>query len=131
MQLISIIDDYFILTRLFIVLFAIIPVLSKVQNHFAITLDEYQQVENPNTSYQSQMRLPQKETVVNMGGLNDLDGIGNYLNIYGSKLLLDSITTTFNGEHAVVLRREDRRDFYNLFCHYKCQTNPLTPIQEK
>lgn len=85
------------------------------QGQFLLVFDDYQVVEDPNTSLQNQMRFPISSSVVVMGGLNDLDGMGNYFNVFGSKLLIDSKKPINNGEHALVLRREDGRNFYDLF----------------
>lgn len=96
------------------------------QDQFLLVFDDYQVVEDPNTSLQNQMRFPTMTSVVVMGGLNDLDGMGNYFNVFGSKLLIDSQKPIRNGEQALVLRREDGRNFYDLFPTLNAKLIPVT-----
>lgn len=55
------------------------------------------------------------EVVAVMGGLNDWDGMNNYLNIYGSKLIIQERDIASNGVIRIVLRREDGENFYGLY----------------
>lgn len=96
------------------------------QSQFLLVFDDYQLVEDPDTSLQNQMRFPIMSSVVVMGGLNDLDGMGNYFNVFGSKLLIDSKKPIKNGEHALILRREDGRNFYDLFPTLSAKLIPVT-----
>lgn len=111
-----------------IVVFALCSFLTQAQEQFILSFDKFQEVENSSTALKSQISFPIEDSVIVMGGLNDLDGMGNYLNIYGSKLLVDSKKLTSNGQHALILRREDGKDFYNLFPTLSAK---LTPIAQK
>lgn len=93
----------------------LVSYLGYSQSQFLLVFDDYQVVEDPNTSLQNQMRFPIMSSVVVMGGLNDLDGMGNYFNVFGSKLLVDSKKPIQNGQQALILRREDGRNFFDLF----------------
>lgn len=111
-----------------IVVFTLCSFLTQAQEQFILSFDKFQEVENSSTTLKSQISFPIEDSVIVMGGLNDLDGMGNYLNIYGSKLLVDSKKLTSNGQHALILRREDGKDFYNLFPTLSAK---LTPIAKK
>ncbi|MGB5821855.1 MAG: hypothetical protein WBG90_20395 [Saonia sp.] len=106
-------------------LLLIIPFFVQSQQMFRLQLDSYQQNETSFGTMDKQLSLPVKNSVVVLGGLNDLDGIGNYLNIYGSKLIVDSSDVNSDGIRQMVLRREDGRDFFNLFPTIKAKLIPM------
>ena len=116
--------------RRLLVIFIIIPLLGQAQEQFLVSIDEYQVVEDSNTSIKSQFRFPFNDMVLTMGGLIDLDGMGNYFNVYGSKLLVEQISVTSNGIQAITLRREDGKNFYNLFPTLNAKLIPLTNPKE-
>jgi hypothetical protein len=66
-----------------------------------------------------------------VGGLNDLDGMGNYLNVYGSKLIIDSLDITSDGTQSVVLRREDGNNFFNLYSTMRAKLTPVRNLESK
>lgn len=109
-------------------IFTIATTVVFAQEQFVLSFDKFQTVENSGTSLQSQMSFPMEDSIVVLGGLNDLDGMGNYLNVYGSKLMIDSMISTPTGGHALVLRREDGKDFYNL---YPTISAKLIPLQQE
>jgi len=119
-----------IMKRCLLILFTIIPLLGQAQEQFLLSIDEYQVVEDSNTLVNSQFRFPINDMVLIMGGLNDLDGLGNYFNVYGNKLLVEQMSISFNGVHAITLRREDGQNFYNLFPTLKAKLIPLTNTKE-
>lgn len=62
------------------------------------------------------------ETIVAvMGGLNDWDGMNNYFNVYGSKVLIESKDIAYNGIINITLRREDGRNFYGIYPTIRAQ----------
>lgn len=109
-----------------ITLLAIAPFLGHAQEQFILSLDEFQVVEDPSTPLQGQIRFPMSEKVIVIGGLDNLDGIGNYLNVFGSKLIVDRRKMTSEGIHTITLRREDGRNFFNLFSTLRGKLIPLT-----
>ena len=94
---------------------AILPFLGQSQELYKVFLDSYQPIANGNSSSGHHVKFPSGEANIVMGGLNDLDGMGNYFNLYGSKLIIDSLDTQTDGTKKVVLRREDGQDIYGLF----------------
>lgn len=73
----------------------------------------------------NEITLPVKGATVIMGGLNNLDGMGNYLNVYGSKLIIDSLDIATDGTQNVVLRREDGNNFFNIYPTMKATLTPV------
>jgi len=112
--------------RCLFVLFTIIPLLGQAQEQFLLSIDECQMVEDANTSKKSQFRFSLNDMVLTMGGLNDLDGMGNYFNVYGGKLLVEQMSLTSNGVQDIILRREDGQIFYSLFPTLNAKLIPLT-----
>lgn len=65
---------------------------------------------------------PKGETIVAvMGGLNNWDGMNNYFNVYGSKVIIQSREVAYNGIINITLRREDGRNFYGLYPTIRAQ----------
>lgn len=88
-------------------------------------LDDYQKIETSYASTTHEIQLPAEEVMAIMGGLNDWDGMNNYFNIFGSKLIVERMDVNSDGSKQLTLRREDGRDFYNLF---QTITAKLIPI---
>ncbi|WP_282162042.1 hypothetical protein [Ulvibacterium marinum] len=88
-------------------------------------LDDYQKIETSYASTTHEIQLPAEEVMAIMGGLNDWDGMNNYFNIFGSKLIVERMDVNSDGSKQFTLRREDGRDFYNLF---QTITAKLIPI---
>ena len=63
-----------------------------------------------------------------MGGLNDWDGMNNYFNLFGSKLIIDSTDRSSDGIQKVVLRREDGRNFFDLFPTVSAKLIPIIGV---
>lgn len=108
-----------------IILFAITPLLGHAQGKILMSFDDFQIVENPSTSIQKQLCFPVRNSVLVMGGLNDLDGMNSYFNIFGSKLIIDSRKITSNGEHTLVLSREGGRNLNDLFSTLSVKLIPI------
>ncbi len=84
-------------------------------------------VEEPESSY-GEMRplveLGNHKVVAVMGGLNDWDGMNNYFNIYGSKVIVQSRDISSNGIITLTLRREDGDNFFGQYPTLKADIIP-------
>ncbi|QLG45661.1 hypothetical protein [Costertonia aggregata] len=106
-----------------IIILLVLPFIGTSQELYTVQMDVYQTLQTPAAG--NKIRLPMNNTTIVMGGLNDLDGLGNYFNIYGSKLIVDSLDTGTDGIKRVVLRREDGRNFLDLFPTITAKLIPL------
>ncbi|WP_273568291.1 hypothetical protein [Maribacter halichondriae] len=70
-------------TLLFMV-FASICFSTDAQELFQLRLNDYQYVENNDGTMNSQLKLPNGNATIIMGGLNDWDGMNNYFNLFGA-----------------------------------------------
>jgi hypothetical protein len=113
---------------LFITL-VIIPFLVFSQEQYKIIFDEFQIVEDSSTSLNYQIKFPQTDKVVVMGGLNDLDGMNNYFNIFGGKLIVNQQGMNSDGSQSLILRKEDGSNFFDLFPTLRAKLIPLTSIE--
>lgn len=111
-------------TFLFLV-FAGILFSMNAQTMFQLKFDEYQYMDRNIGVMGGQMKLPNGNAMVIMGGLNDLDGMNNYFNLFGGKLIIDSLDMGLDGTQKIVLRREDGQDFYNLFPTISARLIPI------
>lgn len=109
--------------------FASICFSMDAQELFRLRLNDYQYVENNDGTIKSQLKLPNGNATVIMGGLNDWDGMNNYFNLFGSKLIVDSLDMGSDGIQNVVLRREDGRDFFDLFPTVRAKLIPIVHPQ--
>lgn len=116
---------------LLFITFVIISFWVHSQEQYKISFDDYQIVEDSSTSLKSQMKFPFKDTIVVMGGLNDLDGMNNYFNIFGSKLIVQQQGMNLDNSHSLILRREDGRNFYDLFPTLSAKLTPLTSTENE
>ncbi|MGB3151013.1 MAG: hypothetical protein WBB27_10145 [Maribacter sp.] len=71
-----------------------------------------------------------KEIITVMGGLNDLDGMNNYFNIYGSKLIIQQKDISSNGVVKLILRREDGNNFYGQYPTLEAEIRPYQGSDE-
>ena len=99
--------------------------MGSAQQTGLLVLDDYQKIETSYASTIHEIQLPAEEVMAIMGGLNDWDGMNNYFNIFGSKLIVERMDINSDGSKQLTLRREDGRDFYNLF---QTITAKLIPI---
>jgi hypothetical protein len=81
----------------------------------AFVIEGFQKMEtaSPMTNYE--INLPVKQVVAIMGGLKDWDGMNDYFNFFGSKLIIESSDIGLDGITYLVLRREDGLNFFDLF----------------
>ncbi|WP_425234765.1 hypothetical protein [Ulvibacterium sp.] len=99
--------------------------IGSAQQTGLLVLDDYQKIETSYASTIHEIQLPAEEVMAIMGGLDDWDGMNNYFNIFGSKLIVERMDLNSDGSKQLTLRREDGRDFYNLF---QTITAKLVPI---
>lgn len=111
---------------LFFVFIFVNSIIVTGQEQYRLSLDTYQEMENNSSAMKNHVSLPFANQIVVMGGLNDLDGMGNYFNVYGSKLIVDRLDYAENGIKYVVLRREDGRNFYEIYPTLRAKLIPLT-----
>jgi len=71
------------------------------------------------------VKFPHNNLTLVMGGLNDWDGMNNYFNIFGSKLIVDSSDRGRDGIQNIVLRREDGRNLFELFPTLRAKLIPF------
>ena len=84
-------------------------------------------VEEPETSYgeiRPLIEFRNQKVVAIMGGLNDWDGMNNYFNIYGSKVIVQSRDISSNGIIYLVLRREDGDNFFGQYPTLRAEVIP-------
>lgn len=115
-------------TKLYILLIGIVApfFLGSAQQTGLLILDEYQKIETSFASTTHEIKLPAEEVMAIMGGLNDWDGMNNYFNIFGSKLIVERMDVNNDGSRQLTLRREDGRDFFNLFQTITAKLVPIT-----
>ncbi len=107
---------------LLIVLF---PIVCAAQELYHISFEQNQTTIHTPQINTNEIVFPVNGSTVIMGGLNNLDGMGNYLNVYGSKLIVDSLDIAMDGTQHVVLRREDGNNFFNLYPTMKAKLTPV------
>jgi len=117
--------------KIIILLFTVtITFLGHSQAAHMLELNTGQTLESEKSFAGNILNLPANRNIVVFGGLNELDGLGAYLDVYGSKLLIDRYDIAPNGTKKITLRREDGRDFYGLYPTLVARLTPLS-IQEK
>ena len=113
--------------NLFFAAFAVFSFFGQSQELFRIEFDGYQPISNRNGIPGGQAKLPIQGSIIVLGGMNELDGMGHYFfDSYGSKLIVDSLDISFDGTRNIVFRREDGRDFFDLFPTVRAKLVPLT-----
>lgn len=111
--------------HIYVLLFLITPSLCMAQELYHISFEQNQTTLHTSQTNESEISLPAKGSTIIMGGLNNLDGMGNYLNVFGSKLIVDSLDIAMDGTQNVVLRREDGNNFFNLYPTMKAKLTPV------
>lgn len=107
------------------------PFLGEAQELFHLSLEHRQSSIYSSWDDFNETSFPLNESTIIVGGLNDLDGFGNYFNIYGSKLIIDSLDIASDGTQSVVLRREDGGNFFNLYPTIKAKLTPVRYLRNK
>ena len=109
------------------IIIAILPFFGQSQEMFRIEFDGYQSITNRNGVPGGQAKLPAQGSTIVLGGMNELDGLGYYFfDGYGSKLIIDSLDIAPDGTRSIVFRREDGRDFFDLFPTVRAKLIPLS-----
>ncbi len=85
-----------------------------------------QQVEILSGASGPSVNVPVLNGIVIIDGTYDSEGLGRSIVFNGSRLSIDSMTMGLDGWRYVVLRREDGRDFYNLFPTLQARMIPAT-----
>ncbi len=114
-----------------LILISLTPFFGQSQEAYRISLDSYQVLEDGRAFFGNQLKLPMTTGTIILGGLNELDGMGSYFNVYGTKLVVDSLDLSFDGTKQVVFRREDGRNFYNLFPTLRAKLIPISLVENK
>jgi hypothetical protein len=107
------------------------PIIVGAQELFYLTFEQNQTPINTTLIDTNEISLAVKGSTIIVGGLNDLDGMGNYFNVYGSKLIIDSLDITSDGTQSVVLRREDGNNFFNLYSTMRAKLTPVRNLESK
>jgi hypothetical protein len=118
-------------TSILYILLLFTPFLVGAQGLYHLTFEQNQTPINNNLVDTNEIRLSGKGSTIIVGGLNDLDGMGNYLNVYGSKLIVDSLDIASDGTKNVVLRREDGNNFFNLYATMRAKLTPVRNLESK
>ena len=114
---------YYFLILVFSIIFS-----ARSQDIYRLTFDNFQQTDNYSGSELTQVKFPNDGFMVVMGGLNDWDGLNNYFNIFGAKLIVDSVYKGKGGIQNIVLRREDGLNFFNLFPTLRVTLTPSSQV---
>lgn len=112
--------------KLLLIILILFPLIGEAQELFQLSFEHRQTSSYSPWTETNETSFPTTNSTIIVGGLNDLDGIGNYLNIFGSKLIVDSLDIASDGTQNVVLRREDGGSFFNL---YPTINAKLTPVR--
>lgn len=107
------------------------PLVTNAQGLYHISFEQNQTQTNATSINTHEIGLPVKGSAVIVGGLNDLDGMGNYLNVFGSKLIVDSLDIASDGTQNVVLRREDGNNFFNLYPSLRAKLIPVQNLENQ
>ena len=96
-----------------LIIIVITPLSAIGQELFFIHFEDNEIKRIPTTIRNERRNSISKETTVVIGGLNNLDGRGNYINVFGTKFIIDSLDMNSDGTRHAVLRREDGVNFFN------------------
>ncbi len=96
------------------------------QQVYYLEIEPNQKIEVPGGTDGTRINYKNRSGVVVLGGIQNRDGIGMFIEANGNKLVIDRMTPMMDGTREVVLRREDGRLFYNLFTTIKGRLRPMT-----
>ena len=118
---------------LIVVLFITLEASSQDARLFYLEIEPNQQVEMLSGAPGSSVNVPVRSGVVLLDGAHDSEGLGQAIVFNGSRLIIDSSSIGEGGWRYVVLRREDGRNFYDMFPTLKARMIPTTqrPAPEK
>ena len=97
---------------------------------FYLEIEPDQQVERVSGAPGSNISVPVKSGIVVLDGAYDSEGLGQAIVFNGSRLIIDSMSMGQDGWRYIVLRREDGRNFYDMFPTLKARMIPTTQRPE-
>lgn len=98
------------------------------QDLYQLEFDSYQDVQEYEGAPPTLVKFPYDSLTLVMGGLNDWDGMNNYFNVFGSKLIISSSARGKAGIQNIVLMREDGNNILNIFPKLKARLTPLSQV---
>ena len=100
---------------------------------FYLEIEPDQQVERVSGAPGSKLSVPVKSGIVVLDGAYDSEGLGQAIVFNGSRLIIDSMSMGQDGWRYIVLRREDGRNFYDMFPTLNARMIPTTqrPVPEE
>ena len=97
---------------------------------FYLEIEPDQQVERVSGAPGSNVSVPVRSGIVVLDGAYDSEGLGQAIVFNGARLIIDSMSMGLDGWRYVVLRREDGRNFYDMFPTLKARMIPTTQRPE-
>ena len=97
---------------------------------FYLEIEPDQQVDRVSGAPGSNISVSVKSGIVLLDGAYDSEGLGQAIVFNGSRLIIDSMSMGQDGWRHVVLRREDGRNFYDMFPTLKARMIPTTQRPE-
>ena len=107
-------------------LFASYGLFSQQPRVFYLEIEPNQQVERSSGVQGSNLSVPVQSGIVMLDGAYDSEGLGQAIVFNGSRLIIDSMSMGQDGWRYITLRREDGRDFYDMFPTLKARMIPTT-----
>ena len=100
---------------------------------FYLEIEPDQQVDRVSGAPGSNVNVPVRSGIVVLDGAYDSEGLGQAIVFNGARLIIDSMSMGEDGWRNVVLRREDGRNFYDMFPTLKGRMIPTTqrPVPEE
>ena len=109
-----------------IALFATYSLCAQQPRVFYLEIEPNQQVERSSGVQGSNLSVPVQSGIVMLDGAYDSEGLGQAIVFNGSRLIIDSMSMGQDGWRYITLRREDGRDFYDMFPTLKARMIPTT-----
>ena len=97
---------------------------------FYLEIEPDQQVERVSGAAGPSVNVPVKSGIVVLDGAYDSEGLGQAIVFNGSRLIIDSMSMGQDGWRYIVLRREDGRDFFDMFPTLRARMIPTTQRPE-
>ena len=115
---------------LFIFVLTLTHLTAQQPKVFYLEIEPNQEVERVSGAAGSKLSVPVKSGIVVLDGAYDSEGLGQAIVFNGSRLIIDSMSMGQDGWRYVVLRREDGRNFYDMFPTLKARMIPTTQRPE-
>jgi hypothetical protein len=101
---------------------------AEAQQLFRMEIDANQRMETQHGAPGLLFDVPGHDGTVMIGGQFDTEGLGRHLIFNGGRLLIDNMVVGEGGYRYVTLRREDGRDFYDMFPVLRAKLIPLVEL---